>query len=302
MSSGKLMLAIGQFFWNCATMSPTLNNMPKNDVVSSGNSIGTLLRDWRKKYGRSQLELSLDVGVSQRHISFIESGRSAPSRAMLMALAQSLNIPLRDRNNLFLAAGFAPIYADPAWNAAEMRIVNRALERMLKQHEPYPAVVLDRYWNVLVSNEFAPLFFGSFIDLSKRESPRNLLHLIFDPDGMRPFIDNWEAVARGLFARISREAVGGMIDEKTRSLMNELLSYPDVNMDWNTANFPGTSPVIPIGFVKDGKLLNYFSMVSTVGTPQAISAQELRVECMFPADDATEAWHLETFGRPLKVL
>ena len=134
MSSGKLMLAIGQFFWNCATMSPTLNNMPKNDVVSSGNSIGTLLRDWRKKYGRSQLELSLDVGVSQRHISFIESGRSAPSRAMLMALAQSLNIPLRDRNNLFLAAGFAPIYADPAWNAAEMRIVNSIT--LYRSHDP----------------------------------------------------------------------------------------------------------------------------------------------------------------------
>ncbi|MDY7560564.1 helix-turn-helix transcriptional regulator [Pseudomonas sp. 10B1] len=277
-----------------------LNYMSNHNVASSGNSIGALLRDWRKKYGRSQLELSLEVGVSQRHISFIESGRSVPSRAMLMALAQSLNIPLRDRNNLFLAAGFAPIYADPAWNAAEMRIVNRALERMLKQHEPYPAVVMDRYWNVLLNNEFASRFFGSFIDLSKREKPRNLLHLIFDPDGMRPFIDNWDAVARGLFERISREAVGGMIDEKTRRLMSELLSYPDVDIGWSTADLPDISPVIPVGFIKDGKLLNYFSMVSTVGTPQTISAQELRVECMFPADDFTEVWHLEMFGKNSK--
>jgi transcriptional regulator with XRE-family HTH domain len=271
-------------------------NTQDSDVPRGLSPLGALIRQWRDKRGRSQLELSLDMGVSQRHISFVESGRSAPSRALLMGLAEALNIPFRDRNPLLLAAGFAPIYSDKAWNAAEMRTVNRALERMLKQHEPFPAIVMDRHWNVLMTNEFAPRFFGSFIDLSQQPNERNLLRMIFDPNAMRPFIDNWEEVSRGLFERISRESVGGVIDEKSRGLIAELTAFLDVPMDWSVKDNPSAAPVIPIAFVKDGRLLKYFSMVSIVGTPQTIAAQELRVESMFPADDATEAWHLETFA------
>lgn len=273
----------------------TSKNRTEQEAEKRVNPLGILLRQWRDKRGLSQLDLSLDMGVSQRHLSFIESGRSAPSRALLVGIAEALNIPFRDRNALLLAAGFAPIYSDQAWNAAEMRVVNRALERMLRQHEPFPAIVMDRYWNVLMTNEYAPRFFGSFIDLSKFPSQRNLLRIMFDPDGMRPFIDNWGEVAKGLFERISRESTGGIIDERMKSLMAELLAFPDVNVDWGVADSPVTAPVVPIGFVKDGRLLQYFSMVATVGTPQTIAAQELRVECMFPADDATEEWHLQTF-------
>ncbi len=273
----------------------------RNAVVSSAprapTALGTLIRQWRDLRGRSQLELSLDMGVSQRHISFVESGRSSPSRALLMGLAEALKMPFRDRNSLLLAAGFAPIYSDKEWNAEEMRTVNRALERMLRQHEPFPAIVMDRHWNVLMTNEFAPRFFGSFIDLSTQPKDRNLLRMIFDPNAMRPFIDNWEEVSRGLFERIGREATGGIIDEKSRSLISELMAFPGVTVDWSTKDSPTSAAVIPIAFVKDGRLLKYFSMVSTVGTPQTIAAQELRVESMFPADDETEVWHLETFAR-----
>jgi transcriptional regulator with XRE-family HTH domain len=257
--------------------------------------LGELLRSWRARRGSSQLDLALLMGVSQRHISFVESGRSTPSRALLLGIARALDVPLRDRNALLLTAGYAPIFREPAWDAAEMRSVNRALERMLRQHEPFPALVLDRYWNVLMRNEFAPRFFGQFIDMSASAQKRNLLHLMFDPNGLRPFVANWDQVGQSLFERIGRESIGGVLDERTQALIAELKAYPDVSFELDSPVPHPTSPVIPIGFVLHGRVLNYFSMISTVGTPSAVLAQELRVESMFPADDATEAWHRETF-------
>src|SRR3984893_2253435 len=174
------------------------------------SELGALLRHWRDIRGRSQFDLSLDTGVSQRHISFIETGRSVPGRQTLLEIARALDIPLRDRNTLLLAAGYAPIYAEGAWNAPEMRSVTKALERMLRQHEPFPALVMDRYWNVLMTNDAAPRFFGCFIDMAARKAPRNMLHLLFDPNGMRPFIANWEDVAKSLFQRVKSEATGGV--------------------------------------------------------------------------------------------
>jgi transcriptional regulator with XRE-family HTH domain len=255
-----------------------------------------LLRHWRDLRGKSQFDLSLDTGVSQRQISFIETGRSVPGRQTLLEIARALDIPLRDRNTLLLAAGYAPIYAEGAWNAPEMRSVTKALERMLRQHEPFPALVMDRYWNVLMTNDAAPRFFGCFIDMAARKAPRNMLHLLFDPNGMRPFIANWEDVAKSLFQRVYRESVGRVIDEKTKALLAELMAYPDVKTEWTTPIALSAMPVIPIGFVKGDNILSYFSMVTTVGTPQAIAAQELRIECMFPADETTETNHLAMIG------
>ena len=264
---------------------------PKPIAKPAANELGVLLRHWRDLRGKSQFDLSLDTGVSQRHISFIESGRSIPGRQTLLEIAQALDIPLRDRNSLLLAAGYAPIYSDGAWNGAEMQSVTGALERMLRQHEPFPAVVMDRYWDVLMTNEAAPRFFNCFIDMAARKTPRNLLHLMFDPNGMRPFIANWEAVAKSLFQRVYRESVGRVIDDRTGALLAALLAYPDVKTEWKNPVELSAMPVIPIGFVRDGEVLSYFSMVTTVGTPQTIAAQELRIECMFPADAATEARH-----------
>ncbi|WP_438390219.1 helix-turn-helix domain-containing protein [Caballeronia sp. DA-9] len=275
---------------------------PSPRTTKPVTELGTLLRQWRSTRGRSQFDLSLDAGVSQRHVSFIESGRSAPSRQTVINLAQALDIPLRERNTLLLAAGFAPIYSEGAWDADEMQSVTRALARMLKQHEPFPAVVMDRYWNVLLPNDAAPRFFNGFIDLNARKSPRNMLHLMFDPNGMRPFIANWDAVAKSLIQRVHRESVGRVVDEKTRELLADLLAYPGAKSGWespdmlNAGPATRTMPVIPISFMKDGTTLNYFSMVTTVGTPQTVAAEELRIESMFPADDATEALHLRMPG------
>ncbi|NYH16267.1 helix-turn-helix domain-containing protein [Paraburkholderia bryophila] len=282
-------------------------NPPNPSKKAPPNDLGVLLRHWRDMRGISQLDLSFNAGVSQRHISFIESGRSVPSRQMLMDIAQTLDIPLRERNTLLLAAGYAPMYSDNAWNAQEMHGVTKALDRMLRQHEPFPAIVMDRYWNVLMTNESAPRFFDCFIDMAARKGPRNMLHLIFDPEGMRPFVSDWKAVADSLVQRVYRESVGRVIDDKTRELLDALRAYPEVDAklqpgDALKADSASASmPVIPMGFIKDGRVMNYFSMVTSVGTPQTIAAQELRIECMFPADDETEALHLQMLDANAKA-
>lgn len=272
----------------------------RTDQKHLPDELGLLLRHWREVRGASQLGLSLDAGISQRHLSFIESGRSAPSRQTLSSIAQSLDVPLRERNALFLAAGYAPVYSEAPWNAKEMQGINRALDRMLRQHDPFPAIVMDRYWNVLNTNESSPRFFGSFIDMAARTGPRNMLHLIFDPDGMRPFVVDWETVARSLIQRVYRETVGRVLDEQTNALLDELFAYPGVDPSWRLHGSVGSAPnlpMIPMGFNKDGKTLSYFSMVTSVGAPQSVAAQELRVESMFPADEETEVFHGKWMSR-----
>ena len=261
--------------------------------------LGDLLRHWRAVRGRSQLDLALDSGVSQRHISFVESGRSAPSRQMLLDLAETLDVPLRDRNALLLAAGYAPLYSEAPWDAEEMAGVTRALERMLRQHEPFPALVMDRRWSVLKVNRAAPRFFGSLIDLQAFPHPRNILHLMFDPAALRPFVADWEIVAKALLQRLHRETIGRHLDPEAEALLASLLAYPGVDPDWRAPKaiqLAAPSPVIPIGFMRNGRVLRYFSMVTTIGTPNNAAAQELRLESMFPADDATEAAHRDLFG------
>jgi transcriptional regulator with XRE-family HTH domain len=266
------------------------NNHPKPPA----NRLGDLLRHWRNIRGKNQLDLSLETGLSQRHISFIESGRSVPSRPTLMNIAQVLDVPLRDRNVLLLSADYAPAYSEAAWNSVQMHSVTRALERILRQHEPFPALVMDRYWNVLMTNESTPRFFNCFINMSRRTGPRNMLHLMFDPEAMRPFVDNWEEVASSLIQRVNIEAVGRVIDEGTKELLTALRAYPGVRTDGRPirgSSLGPIMPIIPISFRKGDTVLNYFSMVTTVGTPQTVAAQELRIESMFPADEATENEH-----------
>jgi transcriptional regulator with XRE-family HTH domain len=257
--------------------------------------LGSSLRRWRSVRGKSQLDLALEAGVSQRYLSFVESGRSTPGRQKLLDLAEALDVPFRDRNALLLAAGYAPIYAEGAWNEPQMRSITNAVERMLRQQEPYPAILMDRYWNVLATNDAAPHFFGQFVDLAARKSPRNVLHLMFDPAGMRPFIRDWDRVARSLIERVYREAVGRIIDDRTRELLDTLAAYEGSGAEGAGSGEP--LPMIPLSFEKNGVVLNYFSIISTVGTPTTISAQELRLECMFPLDEATEQRHQALLSR-----
>ena len=190
------------------------------------SQLGELLRYWRQERGRSQLDLSMDTGISQRHLSFVESGRSVPSRDFLYIVSDALNIPLREGNALLLASGYAPQYSEQSMDAEQMAVVTRAIDQMLQQHEPHPALVLDRHWNVVRTNEAAPRFFGSFVDLEMRPKPRNLLDLMFDPAGMRPFVEEWEKVAAGLLQRVRREAVGQVVDAGLAEMRSACESIP----------------------------------------------------------------------------
>lgn len=177
-----------------------------------------------------------------------------------------------------------------------MARVSAAANRVLLQHEPFPALVMDRYWNVLQVSRATLHFFNRFIDMKARTGPRNMLHLIFDPQGLRPHIADWENVARSLIQRVRRESLGQVIDPQTRQLLDDLFAYPGVCADWQSQGFSGSEsglPVVPLGFVHQGSTLNYFSLVSTVGTPLTVASQELRIECLFPADDTTETLHLD---------
>lgn len=245
-------------------------------------AVGELLRFWRGERGLSQLALSLDSGISQRHLSFVESGRSVPSRTLVLRLAEVLEVPLRERNALLLAAGYAPGYGEEALDGPEMAMVLRAVEQMLRQQEPHPALLLDRHWNVLRVNEAAPRLFGRFVDLAQWPRPRNLLHLMLSPEGVRPYVERWEKVAAALLGRVRREALGRVLDAGTTALLEAVGRYPGVSALQAVVRPQGA--VVPITFCRDGERWSYFSLVTTVGTPTSVTAQELRVECMFPVE------------------
>ena len=246
------------------------------------SGVGEILRRWRGQRGMSQLDLATSGQISQRHLSFVESGRSVPSRKLLLELSDMLGIPLRERNTLFLAANYAPVYAETTLDEASMQVVNGALDRMLANHEPHPALLLDRYWNVLRTNSAAPAFFGSLIDLGTFPKPRNLLDLMFNPAGFRPHVEEWEKVAAGLLQRVRREAVGMLLDDTLRALLDKVTAYPGAR------ELPvlgsSESPVLPITFIRGDERISFFSLITTVGTPQSVTAQELRLECMFPIE------------------
>jgi transcriptional regulator with XRE-family HTH domain len=228
----------------------------------------------------SQLALAHEAGVTPRHVSFVESGRANPSREMVLTLTRALNVPLRERNQVLLAAGYAPQYRETGLDDRSMAAVNQALNTLLETL-PHPAVVMDRHWNLLRANAAADALFGWLLDGAAEE--RNVVRLMFGP--LRPHVANWEQTGEALVQRVHREAIGGVPDLVTRRLLDEVLALDGIPARWRTPDFARTPlPLLPIHFAKDGRELRYFSLVTTVGTPQDITLQELRVESFFPAD------------------
>jgi len=264
--------------------------MPASRARKLPSQVGSLLQRWRQARRLSQLALATEAGVSPRHLCFVETGRANPSRDMVLTLAEVLDVPLRERNALLLAAGFAPVYRETAIDGAELEPVRAALAAILRQQEPYPAVVMNRRWDILHSNAAADRFFGWL--LGPREAaggPANVLRLIFDPRGLRPMVSSWEAVAASLIGRAHRETVGGAPDPEVVALIDEVLAYPDVPAGLRRPPLATAAlPVIPVGFDKDGMGFRYFSTVTTLGTPLDVTAQELRIECFYPVDRETE--------------
>src|SRR5262245_58456765 len=175
--------------------------------------VGPLLQYWRRARSLSPLALATDAEISPRHLSFIETGRANPSREMVLLLASALDIPLRERNALLLAAGFAPAYTESNMDAPELAAVRGALDAILRQQEPFPAVVMNRTWDILRANQAATRFFGHLLGDGPTPGAGNVLRMMFHPAALRRFVANWEAVAEALVARVHREAVGGVQDE-----------------------------------------------------------------------------------------
>jgi transcriptional regulator with XRE-family HTH domain len=252
---------------------------------------GDLLRHWRAARRTSQLDLASVAGTTPRYVSFVETGRAQPSREMVIRLAQALDVPLRERNGLLLAAGFAPIYPMAPLDSSELALVETALASMLKRHEPYPAVVMDRGWNVLRANLGAELLFGRLLEPDPIPEPANVLRLMIEPGPVQRSVLNWDAVAPTLLERARREAVGGVYDRDTADLIDELCQLSAVAAVLTQPTPTRTGPVLSVRFEINRAAVGFFSMVTTVGTPIDVTAQELRVEAFFPADDTSiEAW------------
>lgn len=257
---------------------------------SPSSSLGTLLRQWRERRRMSQLALAIEAEISSRHLSFVETGRSRPSRAMVLLLSEVLEVPPRARNDLLAAAGYAPIYRESDLDAPEMAQFRRALDFLLRQQEPYPAIVLDRYWNVLLANEGTDRFMALFLDSEAAAAlgPPNAMRLICHPQALRPCIVNWEATAAALIQWLHRDLLRSA-DGGIQLLLDELLGYPDVPRNWRTLDLDApTAPFLTIEMQKDDTHLNFFTTLTTLGTPYDITLHELRIESFFPADETTD--------------
>ena len=247
--------------------------------------VGSLLREWRAARGVSQLDLALEAGVSARHISYVETGKAQPSREMIARLADTLDMPLRERNALLMAAGYAPRYAETDLNTPELTQVRRAIDLIVEHQEPYPAFVLNRRWDVLLANRAAARIADFLIGGSAHT---NMLRQFFDPKDMRSVVVNWEEVAGDMIRHLHDEIAASPSDRKARALLDEILRYPGVPSRWVTRELGAPPPpVLTVVFQKDDRQFRFFSAITTFGTPRDVTLDELRIECAFPADEAT---------------
>lgn len=262
--------------------------------TSPSASFGTTLRRWRRSRGMSQLDLALTAQTSSRHLSFLENDRASPSRTMVLRLAEALDVPLRERNALLTSAGFAAMFRETPLDAAAMREVRRALSLMLDKQEPYPALVIDRGWQVVMTNTACARLM-SLLDLGPGGQPLNLLRLMMHPAGLRSAIEDWEAGARMLLLQVRRE-LGAANDPVLASLLEEVLAYPGVASLEDQAPDSRAMPVLPLILSQSGLRLSWFTTITTFGTPQDITLQELRVEMFYPADEATDRFARDLAG------
>ena len=253
--------------------------------------VGGLVKQWRERRRMSQLGLAAEAEISARHLSFLETGRTQPSREMVLRLSRVLDVPLRSRNELLTAAGFAPIYRETTLAAPEMAQARAGLELMLRQQEPYPAMVLDRHWNIVKANDAMGRVMGQFLDeaAATAAGAPNAMRLSCHPRGLRPFIGNWEATAAALIQWLHRDLIRTG-DGEIRRLLDELLAYPDVPSEWRSLDLDAsTAPFLAIEMRKGESRFSFFTLLASLGTPYDITLHELRIECFFPADAATEA-------------
>src|SRR5262249_42934721 len=272
----------------------TLLGFPEGGVPA----FGRMLRQWRDARHMSQLALATEAGISTRHLSFLETGRAQPSREMVQLLCGMLDVPFGDRNALLAAAGYAPAYGDRPLGAPDLEPVRRALEYILRQQEPFPALVLDGEWNVVMSNSAAHRIFEPF--QSSARSP-NVMRKVFDPSGIRPFIVNWPCIAECMMQALHRE-IAATGSRTLMALRDDLLAYPGVPTRWGTPDAPAEFP--PFVSMELGTWHWSLACVCTItafATPRDVMPHHLKIECFFPADAATETASRRLAAEPIAV-
>ena len=270
---------------------------PHNGAAVQPSGVGPFLRRWREARHLSQLDLALEAEVSSRHISFLETGRAEPSRAMLLTLANVLDVPLRERNFLLLAAGFAPIYGETGLDDPRMSRVRAAIEIILKNNEPRGAFAHDRHWNIVMANQafikFMTVILGRPLaglePLRVAREPRlNVLRLVFDPESLRKVIVNWETIAKSLLNEAGRRLAWAR-DDALKNLIDEMLSYSGVPARWREPDLEAPRDLIlPTELKLGGTSVRMFSTVTTLATPNDVTLQDLHIEAFYPADAETE--------------
>lgn len=253
----------------------------------AGPAVGALLRSWRQRRGLSQLDLACEADISTRHVSFLETGRSQPSRSMLIHLAERLDVPLRDRNALLVAAGFAPVYSEHSLDNPAMEAARKAVDLVLTGHEPFPALAVDRHWHLIAANRaVAPLLEGVSAELLA--PPVNVLRLSLHPDGLAGRIGNWAQWRDHVLSRLTRQ-IEASADPALVALRSELQGYPAPPFSDNGDSEAGHHPdvVVPLRLHSSAGPLNLFSTTTVFGTAVDVTLSELAIEAFFPADAET---------------
>jgi transcriptional regulator with XRE-family HTH domain len=259
-------------------------------------AFGRELRKWRGIRGISQLDLALTIGTSPRHLSFVETGRATPGRALVLRLVEALDVPIRSRNGLLTAAGYAPVFRDSALAAPPMETIRKALAFTLAQQEPYPAIVVKPDWTVIMANDAAVRWRRLFISDAEKDragsAAANAMKMFFDPLLLRPYILNWEQCARQILLRLRQEAASQAADGPSAQLLRELLAYPgapEAAGSDESGGLPPNEPLMIVHMAKADARMSYFSMLTTFGTPHDVLLEELRIKLYFPADPASTA-------------
>jgi transcriptional regulator with XRE-family HTH domain len=252
-------------------------------VLDIRPGVGDLLKAWRGKRRMSQFDLSLAAEVSTRHLSYVETGRSKPSRAFLLHVAEHLDVPLRGRNDLLVAAGYAPLYGETTLDDPAMAQVRQALDLVLAKHEPYPALVVDRVWNLVLANNGAAMLFED-LDPTFLVGTPNVLRASLHPDGLARRIEDFDVFSGHLLSRLRRQvALTG--DDQLTALYDELSVLPGVVTAEPFTDHPGV--VLPVRIRSRHGVLSFFTTAATFGTAADVTLSELTVESFFPADEPT---------------
>lgn len=249
-------------------------------------SAGDILRFWRKRNGISQLDLALDTDISSKHLSFVETGKSQPSRDLILRLAHSLKLPFRHRNAFLKAAGFAPEFAEEPFDGQKMEIVRKAFQRMLKKHEPYPAFVINTGYTILMTNAGFQQIMTFYLGENALKEHSNVYLITFQKDGLRKYIENWSAVERFMLGRLWEEAIATQNDQLFE-LYEEVSKLRD-SREQIDFQIDSSLPVMNLTLEKDSVKARFFTTITTIGTPLDLTTQELRMESLFPADEETK--------------